>query len=129
MAGVHGLKTDIHDITKLVDDLSLNDLLQGTYECPSLAKDGGKKAANTTEHILHSVRKACSILQLYSSAQIQSFAEIDSCSNEKMPTCQSSSISFVGNGDNGDSTTDLSLSNKVSLNHIWNNRLDASYAT
>ncbi|KAF2321254.1 hypothetical protein GH714_037364 [Hevea brasiliensis] len=112
--GLYGLKTDVHDITKLVDDLSLNDLLQGAYECPSLGKDRGKKATNTTERILHSVRKACSILQLPRSAQIQNFADIDSCSNEKMPTCQSSSISTVGNGDNGDSsTTDISLSNKL----------------
>ncbi|KAJ9173663.1 hypothetical protein P3X46_016776 [Hevea brasiliensis] len=113
--GLYGLKTDVHDITKLVDDLSLNDLLQGAYECPSLGKDRGKKATNTTERILHSVRKACSILQLPRSAQIQNFADIDSCSNEKMPMCQSSSISTVGNGDNGDSsTTDISLSNKDS---------------
>ncbi|KAF2297885.1 hypothetical protein GH714_004722 [Hevea brasiliensis] len=112
--GLYGLKTDVHDITKLVDDLSLNDLLQGAYECPSLGKDRGKKATNTTERILHSVRKACSILQLPRSAQIQNFADIDSCSNEKMPACQSSSISTVGNGDNGDSsTTDISLSNKL----------------
>ncbi|XP_021679381.2 uncharacterized protein LOC110664131 isoform X2 [Hevea brasiliensis] len=112
--GLYGLKTDVHDITKLVDDLSLNDLLQGTYECPSLGKDRGKKATNTTEHILHSVRKACSILQLPTSVQFHNFAEIDTYSNEKVPTCQSSSISIVGNGDNGDSsTTDLSSSNKL----------------
>ncbi|KAG5228302.1 UPF0706 protein [Salix suchowensis] len=48
-----GLKADVHDITKLVDDVSLNDLLNGTYD-----------SANTTESFLHSVRKACSVLQL-----------------------------------------------------------------
>lgn len=116
MSGLYGLKTDGHDITKLVDDLSLNDLLQGSYGSPSLGKDRGKKATNTTEHILHSARKACSILQLPRSVQSHNFADADTCSNEKGPTCPSSSISIVRNGDNDDlSTTDLSSSNKVSL--------------
>ncbi|EEF51256.1 conserved hypothetical protein [Ricinus communis] len=113
--GLYGLKTDVHDITKLVDDLSLDDLLQGIYECPKLGKDKGKKATNTTESVLHSVRKACSILQLTRSAQFQNFAEIDSCSNEIIPTGQTTSISIVGNGDNGDSSmTELCSYNKES---------------
>lgn len=115
ISGLYGLKTDAHDITKLVDDLSLNDLLDGTYECPSLGKDKGKKAANMSENILHSVEKACSILQLPRPVQFQSLAEMDSCSNEIMPTCPSNSVSMAANGDNEESsTTDLSSSNKVS---------------
>ncbi|KAJ4957022.1 hypothetical protein NE237_013805 [Protea cynaroides] len=62
--GIYGPKSDIHDATKQVDELSLNELLDGSYKCPTLCQDKGKKAANTNENILHSVRKACSILQL-----------------------------------------------------------------
>ncbi|XP_012086811.1 uncharacterized protein LOC105645742 isoform X2 [Jatropha curcas] len=127
--GLYGLKTDVHDITKLVDNLSLNELLQGTYKCPSLGKEKEKIATNTMEDILHSVRKACSILQLSRSAQFQNFAEVDSFSNEKSPTCQVTSIPVV-NGDNCDSsTTNLSFSNKDSCSQFETptNLLDVSF--
>ncbi|CAK7335615.1 unnamed protein product [Dovyalis caffra] len=112
--GLCGLKTDVHDITKLVHDISLNDLLDGTYECPSLGKDKGKKATNTTESFLHSVGKACLILQFPGPAQFQNFVETDVCSSEKIPTCPSNSVSIVENGDS--SATDISSSNKDSCN-------------
>ncbi|KAF9685871.1 hypothetical protein SADUNF_Sadunf03G0099500 [Salix dunnii] len=112
--GLCGLKTDGHDITKLVDHVSLNDVLDGTYECPSLGKDKGKKAINATENILLSVIKACFILHFSRPALIQNFAETDVCSNEKMPTCPSYSVSVVENGDS--SATDITSSNKDSCN-------------
>ncbi|KAJ7004158.1 hypothetical protein NC653_009134 [Populus alba x Populus x berolinensis] len=108
--GLCGLKTDDHDITKLVDHISLNDVLDGTYECPSLGKDKGKKAINATENILHSVVKACFILHFSRPAHLQNFAETDVYSNEKMPTCPSYSVSIVENGDS--SATDISSSTK-----------------
>ncbi|KAG6782830.1 hypothetical protein POTOM_012250 [Populus tomentosa] len=112
--GLCGLKTDDHDITKLVDHISLNDVLDGTYECPSLGKDKGKKAINATENILHSVVKACFILHFSRPAHLQNFAETDVYSNEKMPTCPSYSVSIVENGDS--SATDISSSTKDSCN-------------
>ena len=112
ISGLCGLKTDDHDITKLVDHISLNDVLDGTYECPSLGKDKGKKAINATENILHSVVKACFILHFSRPAHLQNFAETDVYSNEKMPTCPSYSVSIVENGDS--SATDISSSTKVS---------------
>uniref|UniRef100_A0A2P2KVZ7 Uncharacterized protein n=1 Tax=Rhizophora mucronata TaxID=61149 RepID=A0A2P2KVZ7_RHIMU len=97
--GSYGLKMDVHDITKLVDDLSLNDLLDGTYQCPRLGKDKCKKASNMSESIVQSVRNAYSILH--------------GSTNEKMATCMSSSVSIISSGDNLDpSTADLSSSNK-----------------
>lgn len=113
ISGLSGLKADVHDITKLVDDVSLNDLLNGTYDCPSLGKDKGKKAANTTESFLHSVRKACSVLQLPRPAQFLNFAETDVFSSERMPACPSNSVSIVENGDSS-ATNMSSSSNKVS---------------
>lgn len=114
------MKTDGHDITKLVDHISLNDVLDGTYECPSLGKDKGKKAIDATENILHSVIKACFILHFSRPALFQNFAETDVCSNEKMPTCPSYSVSVVENGDS--SATDITSSNKVSSMKLMNAR-------
>ncbi|KAI3856996.1 hypothetical protein MKW92_024068 [Papaver armeniacum] len=61
--GIYGLKSDIHAVTRHVDELSLNEILDGSYKCPILSQSKGKKSANTTDNILHSVRKVCSILQ------------------------------------------------------------------
>ncbi|XP_038725320.1 uncharacterized protein LOC120016559 isoform X2 [Tripterygium wilfordii] len=72
--GVYGLKPDIQDITKLIDDLSLNTLLDGSCTYPSLGKDKGKKP---TDNIMLSIGKACSILQLPSLRQPQNFAEVE----------------------------------------------------
>lgn len=117
MSGAYGLKSDIDDITKHVDDLSLRDLLDGTYKCPSLGKDKGKKATNVNESFGQSVRKACSILSLAKPPQSQSFTEMDSCTNKKLVTCPPSSISSLSSGvdvDKGDSCApSLSPCNKV----------------
>ncbi|KAI3884611.1 hypothetical protein MKX03_000609 [Papaver bracteatum] len=61
--GIYGLKSDIHAVTRHVDELSLNEILDGSYKCPILSQSKGRKSANTTDNILHSVRKVCSILQ------------------------------------------------------------------
>ncbi|KAI4315475.1 hypothetical protein L6164_028278 [Bauhinia variegata] len=100
--GLYGLKHDIHDITKLVDEPSLDELLRGTFDCPSLSKDKGKKASNMSESFLNSVKKACSIIQLPKRVQSQNMVDTDSSSNMKMSTCQLSSFSVVESGDNGD---------------------------
>ncbi|XP_038688212.1 uncharacterized protein LOC119987389 isoform X2 [Tripterygium wilfordii] len=75
--GVYGLKTDIQDITEPIDDLSLNTLLDGSCTYPRLGKDKGKKAAIHTDNIMHSIGRACSILQLSGSHQSQDFAEVE----------------------------------------------------
>ncbi|OMP06116.1 hypothetical protein COLO4_08352 [Corchorus olitorius] len=89
--GLYGLKTDVHDISKLVDDLSLNELLDGTYECPNLGREKGKKTANTTENFLHSVKKACSILP-HRRVQSQNFTDIENSSQKKMSMYPPSSV-------------------------------------
>ena len=118
MAGAHGLKSDNHDITKHVDDLPLSELLDGTYKHLSFGKDKGKKPANVNDSFLHSIRKACSILQHPRSVLPQHNAEEDSHSEMKMSSLPLSSTAVVANsihGDKGDSSkTDLSSSDKVS---------------
>ncbi|CAN6231160.1 unnamed protein product [Urochloa humidicola] len=60
--GAHGLKSDVHDITNHVDNLSLSELLDGTYKYSSLGRDKGKKVLRTKDELLVSVRKAFSML-------------------------------------------------------------------
>ncbi|XP_010915772.1 uncharacterized protein [Elaeis guineensis] len=63
--GLYGLKSDLRDVTKHMDDLSLNELLDGNYKYPNICPEKGKRASNVHENILISVRKACSILPLH----------------------------------------------------------------
>lgn len=100
--GVYGLKSDNHDVTKLIEDLPLNELLCGNYESPSLGKDKGKKAAIGTESFLQSVHKACSTLQPPRSVQSQNNGETDSCLSKKMSPWLLSSVSVEASGINGD---------------------------
>ncbi|KAL5551856.1 hypothetical protein UlMin_002032 [Ulmus minor] len=117
--GAYGLKSDNHDVTKHLDDLSLDKLLDGNYQCPSLGKDKGKKAANLNESFLPSIRKACSILQPFPRTVLpENIAEMDSCSNKKMSQWLLSSISNEASGVNCDtresSVIDVPSSNEVS---------------
>ncbi|KAI4326885.1 hypothetical protein L6164_019409 [Bauhinia variegata] len=102
--GLYGLKHDIHDVTKLVNEPTLDELLRGTFDYPSLSKDKGKKASNMNESLLDSARKACSILQMPKCVQSQNVADTDSPSNKKMSACHLSSFSVVESGGNGDTS-------------------------
>ncbi|XP_062074450.1 uncharacterized protein LOC133778510 isoform X2 [Humulus lupulus] len=112
--GVYGLKSDNHDVTNLVDDLPLNELLHGSYQPPSLGKDKGKKATVVNESFLHSLRKSCSLLQLPRPVS-QNIVEIDSCSNKKMSAWLLNSVSVEASGVNSD-TGDSSLIDVLSSN-------------
>ncbi|XP_044487078.1 uncharacterized protein LOC123212100 [Mangifera indica] len=117
--GAYGLKSDLDDVTKHVDDLSLRDLLDGTYKCPSLGKDKQTIAPNINESFVQSIKKACSILPLAKPPQSQNFTEMDSCTSKKPVSCPPSSISSVSSSvdvDKGDSyTPNLSSFNKESF--------------
>ncbi|XP_030538032.1 uncharacterized protein LOC115746419 isoform X2 [Rhodamnia argentea] len=99
--GFYGLKSDNRDITKLVDDLSLIDILEGTCKCPSLGKEKGKKSANADDKLTQSVRKAFSVLQPLRRGQSQNIAEIDICEDKKMSSVLSS-VSIAESGAEGD---------------------------
>ncbi|XP_062223578.1 uncharacterized protein LOC133922311 isoform X2 [Phragmites australis] len=60
--GAHGLKSDIRDITNHIENLSLSELLSGTYKYSSLGREKGKKVLRTKDELLVSVRKAFSML-------------------------------------------------------------------
>ncbi|XP_056173752.1 uncharacterized protein LOC115692282 isoform X3 [Syzygium oleosum] len=99
--GFYGLKSDNRDITKLVDDLSLIDILEGTFKCPSLGKEKGKKSANADDKLTQSVRKACSVLQPLRRGQSQNLAEIEICEDKKISSVLSSA-SLAESGAEGD---------------------------
>jgi len=64
-SGIYGLKSDLHDVTKHLEELSLDELLDGSYKHPNLCPEKGEKASNGNENVLLSVRKSCSILPLH----------------------------------------------------------------
>ncbi|KAL4364072.1 hypothetical protein GQ457_04G037620 [Hibiscus cannabinus] len=100
--GLYGLKSDdINDVTKLVEDLSLNELLDGIYEHPILGIEKGRKATNTTENFVHSVKKVFSILPLRR-VPSHNVADMDSSCNKKIPLCPLSSVSISASSVNGD---------------------------
>ncbi|CAH8384348.1 unnamed protein product [Eruca vesicaria subsp. sativa] len=96
--GAYGLKPEINDVTKLVEDLSLNKLLEGSYECPSLGKDKMKKPENSNDTLLSVVRNVWSVLPTRRPVQSQSSAELDACISRSLES--PSSISATVNGEN-----------------------------
>lgn len=62
ISGTHGLRSDIRDITNHIENLSLSELLNGTYKYSSLGREKGKKVLRTKDELLVSVRKAFSML-------------------------------------------------------------------
>ncbi|KAJ0265693.1 Uncharacterized protein HA466_0019360 [Hirschfeldia incana] len=91
--GAYGLKPEINDVTKLVEDLSLNKLLEGSFECP-LGKDKMKKRENTNDTLLSVVRSVWSLLPTRRPVQSQTSAELDRSLGSP------SSISATVNGEN-----------------------------
>lgn len=114
-AGAYGLKPDINDVTKLVEDLSLNKLLEGSYECPSLGKDKMKKLEKTNDTLLSVVRNVWSVLPTRRPVQSQISAELDASISRSLES--PSSISATVNGENSVKVNaldgDLSSSSKV----------------
>lgn len=103
--GMYGLKSDIHDVTKHVDELSLNDLLDGSYEYPSLRQDKGKKVIGTNETLVNTLKKACSILQPQNPIKQQNVAELDCNCGKKTDTgilCSGSSVACGTDTTKGD---------------------------
>ncbi|KAJ0778998.1 hypothetical protein HanPI659440_Chr06g0221681 [Helianthus annuus] len=59
--GIHGSKRDIRDFAKHVDEVSLNELLDGSYKCPDSIKVKEQSTEGLNGSILLSVREACSV--------------------------------------------------------------------
>ncbi|KAL9260364.1 hypothetical protein AKJ16_DCAP20971 [Drosera capensis] len=81
--GLYGLKPETHDITHLLDDISLNELLDGSYNCPNYGEDKGKRTAGTSDNIMDSVRKAFSVLRVRGSGHRQQPDDVSFGINKK----------------------------------------------
>ncbi|KAG9145146.1 hypothetical protein Leryth_008938 [Lithospermum erythrorhizon] len=107
--GDYGSKTDLFDVTKHIDDLSLNELLDGNYKCPIYSKDKVKEVTTSNENLLLSLRKAWSILELQKHGPSQKNSESDKSSAEL--SCYGSSSANRCVVDNEDlQTADCTLS-------------------
>lgn len=62
MSGSYGLKSDIKDISNLLEDISLDDLLNGNSKYLKLRQDKEKQVPDTKETFEHLVRRAFSVL-------------------------------------------------------------------
>ncbi|GER26850.1 phragmoplast orienting kinesin 2 [Striga asiatica] len=98
--GLGGLKSDVFDITKYVDEPSLDKLLRGSYSCP-LINDKEKTASNSKSNLLETVRNACSILRARKVSQEQNSAEVDDNLVQKDSASLDAVISAVGQTDGG----------------------------
>lgn len=117
--GFFGLKSDVHEVTKLVNDLSLREILEGSYKCPTLGKEKGKKAVNANEPIMQSVRKVCSMRQTVKSSKSLNISDLDISGDKKVCSPFLSSASLGGSGIDGDcgdpSSVELASSNEVCI--------------
>ncbi|ERN12117.1 hypothetical protein AMTR_s00159p00049090 [Amborella trichopoda] len=60
--GLYGLKSEVHDISKYMSDMSLKALVNGSCKSGEVSKFKMKQSSNANENILLSVKEACAIL-------------------------------------------------------------------
>ncbi|XP_075476158.1 uncharacterized protein LOC142517674 isoform X2 [Primulina tabacum] len=103
--GIYGLKADVFDITKYLNEIPLDEILHGNYHCPIIANGKEKKAVNSNSSVLQSVRKAYSVLQARKVLQAEKCAEIDHSCNQKVSTSlvTASSSTSQSDSDKGES--------------------------
>ncbi|XP_049397957.1 uncharacterized protein LOC125862028 isoform X1 [Solanum stenotomum] len=100
--GMYGLKSDVMDVTKDVDDLPLRELLDGSYKCAPSPKDRRNNASNSSDSLMQLVRNANSMLRCQKSVQMQNCSNVDS------------KLSCRNDGDKGETRTDnLSSADQV----------------
>lgn len=83
--GMYGLKSDVMDVTKDVDDLPLRELLDGTYKCVPSPKDRRNNASNSSDSLMQLISNANSVLRCQKSVQMQHCSNVDSklsCRND-----------------------------------------------
>lgn len=99
MSGTLGVKFDHLGLTKSVEDLPLNELLDGSFSCPPNSyQERAKKASSANENILLSIRKAASVLTapnaMGSSGSWKAPGTVDSTNCEKEEKYAESSAFF-----------------------------------
>ncbi|KAI4310352.1 hypothetical protein MLD38_035335 [Melastoma candidum] len=116
LLGLYGLKSSDSDITQLADDLSIVELLEGTFENPSSSNEKTKKFANSNDSIMPLVRKAFSVLQPLKPAKSENLEGSDTVTSNKMSTDIQTSVPMdegCNGDDNGEpSTTEMCTASK-----------------
>lgn len=79
---VYGSKSNFFDVSNHVDELPLNELLDGSYNCPSLMRDKAKGAEDSSENFLTAVRKAFSVLRVESTVHAQNSVDRENNFNQ-----------------------------------------------
>lgn len=108
--GLYGLRSDLCDITKHMDEPVLHELLDGSYKYCNINAEKGKKPPVVNENLFTSVRKAFSILPHNCAT--------DSNDNRKSAPClmkPSSSSSMSDCYHNGKDVDESASTAKVSL--------------
>ncbi|XP_076898701.1 uncharacterized protein LOC143552329 [Bidens hawaiensis] len=103
--GVYGSKHDVREFAKHVKEVSLKELLDGSYKCPDSVKVKEKSTKALNGSILQSVREACSVLHLHRHTRTPKVPAVDASFNY---VTNSST-----NDDNKGDAVDLSACNKV----------------
>ncbi|XP_074559316.1 uncharacterized protein LOC141815278 isoform X2 [Curcuma longa] len=62
LLGAYGLKSDLSDITRHIEEVGINELLDGSYRYSNVNAEKGKKLPVVCESMLTSLRKAISLL-------------------------------------------------------------------
>ena len=117
---MYGSKHDICDFAKHLDEVSLNELLDGSCKHPKSVKDKEKETEIVNGSILVSVRQACSILQLQKPTQTPNVAAIDGTYNHNASSCLPNSVTSGAstNDENKGGAADPPSSDKVSNVYI-----------
>lgn len=115
MLGVYASKQDIYDFEKHVDEIYLNELLDGNYKCPKSIKENEKKTEILHKSVLVSIRAASSILQLQKPKQTPNVAAVDGTNNNNASSSlPNSAVSGTStNNDSKGDAADPSSCNKV----------------
>ncbi|XP_071693769.1 uncharacterized protein [Rutidosis leptorrhynchoides] len=112
--GVYGSKHDICDFGKQVDEVSLNELLDGSYKCRNSIEEKERKTEVLNGSILSSVRDACSILHLQKPIKTQTAAGVDGAYKHNASCLPNSAVSgAITNDENEGVPENPSSSNQV----------------
>lgn len=113
LTGSYGLKSELHDVAELVDEVSLGELLDGSHRYSKLYPDKGKKTGHVNENTLALVRRACDLLTSHA-ANDSNIAKKSPASNVNLNDC----LVKISDVDGIHKCVEESLSSKVSLNSL-----------
>lgn len=113
---VYGSKSNFFAVSNHVDELPLNELLDGSYNCPSLMREKGKGAENSSENFLSAVNKAFSVLRVEGPVQAQN--SVDRENNFNQTPSVATVASPTSRNDQGVYSVNQPSANKLSFEDV-----------